>query len=128
MNESGRAVADAARFHKILPANVVIFHDELDLGASKLRLKAGGGNAGHNGLRSITAHIGNDYRRVRMGIGHPGDKGRVYGYVLSDFSKSEREWVAKLCATLAENAGMLVKWDVSGLQNKADLAMRSLEN
>ena len=88
MNESGRAVAEAQRFFKIPLADVVVFHDELDLAPAKLRVKIGGGNAGHNGLRSITAHCGNDYRRVRIGIGHPGDKALVHPYVLSDFAKS----------------------------------------
>ncbi len=80
MNESGRAIGEAARFFKVAPADVVVFHDELDLAPAKLRVKLGGGNAGHNGLRSITAHCGNDYRRVRMGIGHPGHKDLVHGH------------------------------------------------
>ena len=126
MNDSGRAVADAVRFHKLAPADVTVLHDELDLGASKFRVKLGGGNAGHNGLRSITSHIGNDYRRARIGIGHPGDKAQVYAYVLSDFAKSERTWVTLLCDTLAQNAAMLVTRDDSGLQNKVDLAMKGL--
>src|SRR5665213_1713203 len=92
MNETGRAVAEAAHFYKLTLADVVVFHDELDLPPGKVRMKTGGGIAGHNGLRSISAHIGNDYRRVRIGIGHPGDKDRVHGYVLSDFAKSERGW------------------------------------
>src|SRR5882672_1199962 len=92
MNDSGRAVAEAARFFKLEPQGIVVFHDELDLPPGKLRAKTGGGNAGHNGLRSISAHIGNEYRRVRIGIGHPGLKDMVYPYVLSDFAKSEHEW------------------------------------
>lgn len=127
MNESGRAVADAVRFHKLAPADVLVLHDELDLGAGKFRVKLGGGNAGHNGLRSITAHIGNDYRRARIGIGHPGDKAQVYGYVLSDFAKNERAWVDVMCETLARNAELLVRLDDSGIQNKVDLAMKGLE-
>ena len=127
MNDSGRAVADAVRFLKIPVADVLVFHDELDLGAGKFRVKTGGGNAGHNGLRSITAHIGNEYRRARIGIGHPGDKARVHGYVLSDFAKSERPWVDTLCEALAKNAAMLVTRDDSGLQNRVDLAMKTLE-
>src|SRR5262245_1550340 len=87
MNESGRSVAEAARFFKIPLADIVVVHDERDLPPAKLRMKTGGGNAGHNGLRSITAHIGNDYRRARLGIGHPGDKTVVHPYVLSDFAK-----------------------------------------
>ena len=96
MNESGRAVAEAVHFYKLALADIVVFHDELDLPPGKVRVKTGGGNAGHNGLRSITAHVGNDYRRVRIGIGHPGDKDMVQRYVLSDFAKSERPWVEAL--------------------------------
>ena len=96
MNESGRAVAEAMHFYKMTLADIAVFHDELDLPDGKVRLKTGGGNAGHNGLRSISAHIGNDYRRVRIGIGHPGDKNMVHGYVLSDFAKDERAWVEAL--------------------------------
>ncbi len=87
MNESGRAVAEAMRFYKLAPEDVVVFHDELDIPPGTLRVKTGGGNAGHNGLRSITALVGNDYRRVRLGIGHPGAKELVLGYVLGPFDK-----------------------------------------
>lgn len=107
MNESGRAVGEALRFHRLTPQAVVVFHDELDLAPGKLRVKAGGGSAGHNGLKSITAHIGAEYRRVRLGIGHPGHKDRVHGHVLSDFAKSDAEWLGPLLAAIAENAGML---------------------
>ena len=89
MNEFGRAVGEAMRFYKIPLSGIIVFHDELDLPPGRVRVKVGGGNAGHNGLRSISENIGNDYRRVRIGIGHPGDKDRVYGYVLSDFGKAE---------------------------------------
>ncbi|MHB8884113.1 MAG: aminoacyl-tRNA hydrolase [Methylovirgula sp.] len=123
MNESGRAVQEAARFYKIPPANIVVFHDELDLAPGKLRVKLGGGNAGHNGLRSITESIGNDYRRVRIGIGHPGDKDRVHDYVLADFAKSESAWVETLCLTIAANAELLVTGDDATFQNKVHLAM-----
>lgn len=123
MNESGRAVQEAARFYKIPPGDVIVFHDELDLAAAKLRMKLGGGNAGHNGLRSITECIGNDYRRVRLGIGHPGDKDRVHDYVLSDFAKSEAGWVEALCRAVADNAELLVKGEDATFQNKVHLAM-----
>ena len=93
MNESGRSVGEAMRFHKIGLDQLVVIHDELDLAPAKVQVKLGGGNAGHNGLRSISAHIGNDYKRVRLGIGHPGERELVYPYVLSDFAKSERGWV-----------------------------------
>ncbi len=123
MNDSGRAVAEAARFHKIPLDNIVVFHDELDLPPSKLRVKKGGGNAGHNGLRSITAHMGNDYRRVRLGIGHPGDKSLVHGFVLNDFGRGEMEWVNTLCDAIAKNAPLLVKGEDAGFQNRIHLAM-----
>ena len=125
MNESGRSVAEAARFHKIALADIVVLHDELDLPPGKLRVKVGGGNAGHNGLRSITAHMGNDYKRVRLGIGHPGDKALVHGYVLSDFAKAERPWVETLCDAVARNIGLLVKGEDALFQTKAHLAMES---
>jgi PTH1 family peptidyl-tRNA hydrolase len=123
MNESGRAVGEAARFYKLGLSDIVVFHDELDLEPGKVRLKVGGGNAGHNGLRSITAHIGNDYRRVRIGIGHPGVKELVHGYVLSDFAKSERDWVEGLCAIVADNAGLLAKGQDASFQNRVHLQM-----
>ena len=123
MNESGRAVAEAVHFYKLGLADVVVFHDELDLPPGKLRVKTGGGNAGHNGLRSISAHIGNDYRRVRFGIGHPGDKDMVEPYVLQDFAKSERAWVDALCEIVADNADLLAKGEDASFQNKVHLAM-----
>jgi PTH1 family peptidyl-tRNA hydrolase len=123
MNESGRAVGEAARFYKIDLADIVVFHDELDLAPGKLRVKGGGGNAGHNGLRSITAHLGNDYKRVRLGIGHPGDKALVYSYVLSDFAKSEEPWVEALCKATADEVPLLVKGDDAHFQSKVHLAM-----
>jgi peptidyl-tRNA hydrolase, PTH1 family len=123
MNESGRAVQEAARFHKIEPAQIVVFHDELELAPGKVRVKVGGGNAGHNGLRSITAHVGNDYKRVRIGIGHPGDKNLVERYVLQDFAKSERPWVEALCDVIADNAGLLVEGKDASFQNKVHLGM-----
>ncbi|MBV9556262.1 MAG: aminoacyl-tRNA hydrolase [Pseudolabrys sp.] len=123
MNESGRAVAEAANFYKLGLNEIVVFHDELDLPAAKLRVKTGGGNAGHNGLRSISAHVGNDYRRVRFGIGHPGDKNLVHAYVLQDFAKDEGPWVEAVCDTVAENAALLAKGQDSSFQNKVHLAM-----
>lgn len=123
MNESGRAVSEAMRFYKIPLDDVCVFHDELDLAPAKLRMKKGGGNAGHNGLRSITAQCGNDYRRVRLGIGHPGDKALVHGYVLNDFAKSEQPWVEDLCRAVADAAELLAKGDDASFQNKVHLAM-----
>lgn len=121
MNESGRAVAEAMRFYKIPLERVFVFHDELDLPPSKIRTKKGGGNAGHNGLRSITAHCGNDYWRVRLGIGHPGDKTLVHPYVLGDFAKSEKPWVEGVCEACADFAEQLVAGKPEEFQNRAHL-------
>jgi PTH1 family peptidyl-tRNA hydrolase len=124
MNESGRSVGEATKFYKIALKDIIVFHDELDLAAGKLRVKIGGGNAGHNGLRSITAHLGNDYKRVRLGIGHPGDKALVHNHVLSDFAKSEQQgWVGALNDAIARNAEVLARGDDPGFQNKVHLAM-----
>lgn len=123
MNESGRSVAEALRFFKLGLDRLVVFHDELDLAPAKLRVKAGGGNAGHNGLRSITALCGNDYRRVRLGIGHPGDKALVHGYVLNDFAKTERPWVEGLCEGVARALDLLVAGEDASFQNKVHLGM-----
>ncbi len=125
MNDSGRAVADAARFYKLDLANIIVVHDELDLAPGKVRVKVGGGAAGHNGLRSITAHIGNDYKRVRIGVGHPGDKDLVLNYVLADFAKSERPWVDALCDVIADNAELILKGADSTFQNRVHLAMQA---
>lgn len=123
MNESGRAVAEAANFYKLEPGNVVVFHDEVELPPGKVRLKLGGGNAGHNGLRSISDHIGNDYRRVRFGVGHPGDKNLMEQYVLQDFAKNEWSWVEVLCDIVADNVALLIEGKDSTFQNKVHLAM-----
>ena len=125
MNDSGQSVGEAMRFHKIGPASVAVIHDELDLAPSKLRVKIGGGDAGHNGLRSITAHVGNDYKRVRVGIGHPGDKALVYPFVLGDFSKAEMAWVGALCAAVAGAFALLAAEQDSSFQNKVHLAMEA---
>ncbi len=125
MNESGRAVGEAARFYKIGLGDIVVFHDELDLAPGKCRIKIGGGAAGHNGLRSIDAHMGKDYKRVRLGIGHPGDKNLVHSYVLNDFAKSEQAWVETLCDAIARNAALIAKGDDAGFQNKTHLAMEA---
>src|SRR5215469_16125265 len=125
MNDSGLAVADAARFYKLEPGQIIVVHDELDLAPGKVRVKVGGGAAGHNGLRSITAHIGNDYKRVRVGVGHPGDKDLVLNYVLADFAKSERPWVEALCDVIADNAELIVKGADSTFQNRVHLGMQA---
>jgi PTH1 family peptidyl-tRNA hydrolase len=118
MNESGRAVGALMRWLKIEPANVIVFHDDLDLAPGKLRTKRGGGNGGHNGLRSLDAHIGPDYRRVRLGIGHPGDKNLVLGHVLSDFTDDERAWLGPLLDMIAEAAPLLIGADEHAFANK----------
>lgn len=125
MNDSGLAVAEAARFYKLDVGNVVVVHDELDLAPGKVRVKVGGGVAGHNGLRSVTAHIGNDYKRMRIGVGHPGDKDLVLNYVLNDFAKAERSWVEALCEVIADNAELLLKGADATFQNKVHLAMQA---
>jgi PTH1 family peptidyl-tRNA hydrolase len=104
MNESGRSAGEAMRFYKLDESDVVVFHDELDLAPGKVRVKMGGGVAGHNGLKSLTAHLGNDYTRVRIGIGHPGHRDRVTGYVLNDFAKADHEWLEPLLDAIAEAA------------------------
>ena len=125
MNDSGRAVGEAARFFKMGIDAITVFHDELDLKEGKLRVKTGGGNAGHNGLRSISAHLGNEYRRVRLGIGHPGDKNLVHPYVLSDFFKEEWPWVKDLVEACAEFTPLLVKGEEASFQNKVHLVMQA---
>jgi PTH1 family peptidyl-tRNA hydrolase len=125
MNESGRAVGEAMRFFKLPIGDVVAFHDELDLAPAKLRVKTGGGNAGHNGLRSITALCGNDYKRVRLGIGHPGHKDLVHGYVLRDFAKAEEAWVDDLTRAIADEAVLLAEGEDAGFQNRIHLAMEA---
>ena len=123
MNESGRSVGEAARFYKIEAPHTIVLHDELDLAPAKCRIKSGGGIAGHNGLRSITAHIGNDYKRLRLGIGHPGDKSLVQAYVLNDFPKAEQPWVEALCLAVADHAELLIQGHDAELQNQLHLAL-----
>src|SRR6266700_2916575 len=121
MNESGRAVQEAANFFKLAAGEIIVFQDELELPAGKV----GGGIAGHNGLRSISSHIGNDYRRVRLGIGHPGVKELVHGHVLSDFAKSDNDWVATLSDAVAEHAALVAKGTDATFANRVHLAMQA---
>ena len=123
MNESGRAVGEASHFYKLAPGDIVVFHDEIELPPAKLRVKTGGGNAGHNGLRSVSEHVGNDYRRVRIGVGHPGEKALVHNYVLGDFAKTEAPWVEALVDAIADNAELLARGQDSSFQNKIHLVM-----
>ena len=111
MNESGQSVRRAVDFFKLTPADVTVFYDELDLAPGRVKVKTGGGAAGHNGIRSIAAHIGPEFHRVRLGIGHPGHKDRVTGHVLGDFAKTDREWVADMLGALAAEAPWLVADD-----------------
>jgi PTH1 family peptidyl-tRNA hydrolase len=119
MNESGRAIGEALRFFKMEPPELIVIYDELDLAAGKIRVKLGGGNAGHNGLRSIDAHIGNGFWRVRVGIGHPGDKARVHGHVLSDFAKAEQPMVERVTDAIATHIPLLVEGDENGFMSRA---------
>ena len=113
MNISGQSVGEAARFHKVPLDQITVFHDELDLAPGKMRLKQGGGHAGHNGLRSIQAHLGAEYARVRLGIGHPGHKDAVAGFVLRDFAKADQDWLAALLNGIGNGAAHLASGDGS---------------
>ena len=121
MNLSGQSVGEAARFHKIPFNQITVFHDELDLAPGKMRLKQGGGHAGHNGLRSIHAHLGPDYARVRLGIGHPGHKDAVVGFVLRDFAKVDQDWLAALLNGIANGVIYLADGDGSRFMNEVAL-------
>ena len=119
MNESGRAAGEATRFYKLTPADVIAIHDELDLKAGTVRVKTGGGNAGHNGLKSLSAYIGNDYKRVRLGIGHPGDKALVVNYVLQDFAKADKEWLVPFLDGIARGMDRLVEGSEAAFLSEA---------
>ncbi|NAZ35966.1 aminoacyl-tRNA hydrolase [Rubellimicrobium sp. CFH 75288] len=123
MNLSGQSVAEAARFHRIAPAEIVVFHDEIDLPPGRLKVKDGGGHAGHNGLRSIQAHLGPDFRRVRLGVGHPGHKDAVAGYVLHDFAKAEAGWLDDLLRGIADGAPDLARGDGTAFLNRVALRL-----
>jgi len=123
MNLSGQSVGEALRFYKLDVGDLVVFHDELDLAPGKLRVKQGGGHAGHNGLRSIHAHASPDYTRVRLGIGHPGHKDRVSGYVLADFAKADQDWLDDLMRGIADGAPALAAGDGAQFSNAVGLRM-----
>ncbi len=125
MNESGRSVGEAMRFYKLEPEDVTVFYDELDLAPGKVRVKSGGGAAGHNGIRSIAAHIGEGFTRVRIGIGHPGSKTKVHGYVLRDFAKTDTGWLETLLDAIADAAPKLAEDDAAGFMNAVALATQS---
>ena len=118
MNESGRAVREAAGFFKLEPDQVVVIYDEIDLAPGKLRVKCGGGAGGHNGIRSIDSHLGNGFWRVRLGVGHPGDKARVHGHVLKDFSKADRDWLEKLLDAVAAEIPRMIEGDDAGFMSR----------
>jgi PTH1 family peptidyl-tRNA hydrolase len=121
MNNSGQSVAAAMQFHKVASEDVIVFHDELDLEPAKIRYKMGGGHAGHNGLRSIHAHIGPEYGRIRMGVGHPGHKDRVASYVLSDFAKADQQWLDDVLRGCADGAPFLAAGDPPKFMNAVAL-------
>jgi PTH1 family peptidyl-tRNA hydrolase len=127
MNDSGLSVGAALRFYKLPLDALVVMHDEVDLVAGKLRAKTGGGDAGNNGLRSITATLGPDYRRVRIGVGHPGTKGRVHNHVLGNFSKADEEWLVPLLDAIAEAAPWLARDDDPGFMNKIAVTLHPPE-
>lgn len=124
MNESGRAVAEAMRFFKLEMDALTVFHDELDLPPFKVKVKMGGGTAGHNGLRSIDKHLGPEFRRIRLGIGHPGHKDRVTSYVLGNYTKSEQDGLADMLAAVGAEAGWLAKGDNSRFMSDVALRMQ----
>lgn len=121
MNLSGQSVGEAMRFHKLTPADLTVFHDELDLAPGRLRVKQRGGHAGHNGLRSIHQHIGEAYARIRLGVGHPGHKDKVASYVLNDFAKSEQDWLEDLMRGISDGAPDLAAGDSAKFLNKVAL-------
>lgn len=124
MNLSGQSVGEALRFYKLIPSAVTVFYDEIDLAAGKVRVKTGGGSGGHNGIRSIDQHISNAYRRVRIGVGHPGAREMVHGHVLGDFAKADREWLDVLLDAIADDVTLLAKGDENSFMNRITLALR----
>jgi PTH1 family peptidyl-tRNA hydrolase len=124
MNESGRAVTAAMRYYRLEPEDVIVLYDEIDLDAGKVRCKQGGGNAGHNGLRSLDSHIGRNYVRVRLGIGHPGDRDRVSGHVLGNFSKADMIWVTDVIDAVSDAIPALAIGDVSSFSNQVALHLK----
>lgn len=124
MNESGRSVSAAARFYKVEPENIIVLHDELDIAFTKIKIKTGGGHGGHNGLRSIDAHIGKNYKRLRLGIGHPGDKAKVHNHVLGDFAKAETSELDKMLDCVAQLVGLACEGKDTDFMNRYAMDMR----
>lgn len=127
MNESGRAVREALTFFKLNPEDVFVFFDEIELAPGKVRVKQGGGHAGHNGIRSLAAHIGQDFWRVRMGVGHPGDKNRVSGYVLQDFAKADQQWVEAFVDAAADSTPLLVDGETNRFMTDVSQKMQTVD-
>jgi len=127
MNLSGKSVSEVARFYKIPSENIFVFYDELDLAAGKVKFKTGGGNAGHNGLRSLDQYIDKNYHRIRLGIGHPGDKDRVSGHVLGDFSREDEKWLEPLLDAVGKSAEKLVNGDGVDFLNQIGLILKPNE-
>lgn len=125
MNRSGDAVAGALRFYKAEPSQLIVLYDDLDLAPGKLRVKKGGGHGGHNGLRSIDSHLGPEYWRVRLGIGHPGDKARVLGHVLGDFSTAEQDWLVPLIAAVAQEFPLMLAGDQGSFMSRVAMHMQT---
>ncbi|MBM7066184.1 aminoacyl-tRNA hydrolase [Actibacterium sp. 188UL27-1] len=123
MNKSGQSVGETARFYKVSPADIMVFHDEIDLAPQKVKVKQGGGHAGHNGLRSIHAHLGDGYGRVRLGVGHPGHKDAVPGYVLRDFPKADDDWLDDLMRGISDGAADLARGDAGRFMNAVALRL-----
>jgi PTH1 family peptidyl-tRNA hydrolase len=123
MNESGKAIQAAMAFYKLPIDDIIVFHDEMDLAAGKIRMKTGGGHAGHNGIRSIQSHIGAGFQRVRLGVGHPGDQEKVINHVLKDFSKADQQWLDKMIGAIGVNVGLLIKGEESSFMSKVSLAL-----
>ncbi|HEY9536975.1 MAG TPA: aminoacyl-tRNA hydrolase [Kiloniellaceae bacterium] len=128
MNESGRAVGEALRFHKLAPEQVIVLYDEIDLAPGKVRVKQGGGTGGHNGIRSLEAHIGKEFWRVRLGVGHPGHKDLVHGHVLSDFAKADKAWLEKLLDAVADAVPLLASGDAARFMSRVAEALNPPRN
>ncbi|MDG2244506.1 MAG: aminoacyl-tRNA hydrolase [Rhodospirillaceae bacterium] len=127
MNESGRAVSEAMSFYKLDLDDVIVFYDEIELAPGKIRVRKGGGHAGHNGIRSLVSHIGEAFWRVRMGVGHPGNKDRVSGYVLQDFGKADSTWVTTLVDATADATPLLIEGEDNRFMTDVAQAMRDVD-
>ena len=127
MNNSGNAIGAAMRYYKLDPDDILVIHDELDLDAGRIKVKTGGGSAGHKGIRSITAHIGPDFHRLRIGIAHPGDKASVIGHVLDNFAKSDKIWLDPMIDAIADAMPLLARGDAPGFMTRVALLTRPIE-